>query len=86
MEEALGLSRVVERQDVGVLEVGGDLHFAEEPLDPVAVSQCRGQAFKPVKRLLHELLSGRQMATLKHHPPCLVWWRPQVVEQRPLLG
>ena len=32
VEEALRLARVVQGQDVGVLEVGGDLHFVDEAL------------------------------------------------------
>jgi hypothetical protein len=32
IEEAVGLARVVERQDVWMLQAGGDLHFPEEPL------------------------------------------------------
>ncbi|HEV8600574.1 MAG TPA: hypothetical protein VGQ69_14535 [Gemmatimonadales bacterium] len=32
VQERVGLARVVERQNVGVLQVGGDFDFLEEPL------------------------------------------------------
>ena len=32
VEEAVGLARVEQRQDVGVLQAGGDLDLADEPL------------------------------------------------------
>ena len=34
IEESPGLARVVQRKNVGVLEIGGELDLAEEPVRP----------------------------------------------------
>ena len=44
IEEAGGLAGVVEREDVGVLQLGGDLDFAEEPVGPQSARPVPGAA------------------------------------------
>ena len=41
VQQPAGVARVVERQDIGVLEVGGDLDLAQEPVGPDRSGQLR---------------------------------------------
>ena len=66
-EEALGLARIEQRKDVGMLQLGGDLDFAQKAVGPQGRRQLRPQHldrhFAEVLQILRQIDRGHAALT-----------------------
>src|SRR5438445_11347924 len=64
VEEAIGLTRVVERQDVGMIEAGGGFDLAQKPFRPERGREIRPQHLDRDPATMLQVLSEVQ----RRHP------------------